>query len=164
MSCLSDKQKRLLSQLSARAYSRQAALARGVGQQPDMSYKAYDEFRHREVALATGKAGLRCCSQDDYKTIEAHFYHLLGEDGRALNSLVREATNENRVWETKITRQLAAMGKPDNLNYAAGICKQMFHGLSILEASPQQLRKIYFALIYQHQRQSRKQKAESRNV
>src|SRR4051812_39726153 len=68
MSCLSDTQKRLLSQLSARAYSKQSALARGRGVQPDMSYKAYDEFRHAQVALATGKAGLRCCSQDDYLT------------------------------------------------------------------------------------------------
>ncbi len=156
MSCLSDKQKRLLSQLSARAYNHLASLARGRGEQPDLSYKAYDEFRHREVALATGKAGLRCCSQDDYSTVQAHFLHLLAEDGRAFKALVREATNENRIWEHKILKQLAAMGKPNNLGYIAGICRQMFHGLSLLEATPEQLRKIYFALIYQHKRSTKK--------
>ena len=87
---LTHDQKRYLSQLASRAYKRQTAIARGRGE--SLAGGKYDglaqtaaeqQYRHDQVALATGKLGLRCCSQDDYKEVEGHFLDLLGNHAAA---------------------------------------------------------------------------------
>lgn len=150
MSALSNGQKAYLSQLSDRAFNRLAALAHGRGEELDSSTAARAKFRHEQVAEACGKLGLRCCSQDDYKTVEAHFLHLLGEDGRAMKALVRGEGNPRRVVEWKITKALEALGRP--ISYADGICRRMYHGTALMDASDKQLWKLFYALQYQLQR------------
>lgn len=175
---LSKLQKRYLSQLSDRTFNRQRALALGRGEEfppsPLNGLRAEPRretsstlagvrgetisetellrrFRHAEVAKASGKLGLRCCSQDDYKTVEAHFLNLLNEPGRALAAHVHGASNGRRQVEWKITQSLARLGK--GMAYAEGICRQMHHGTGLMDASEKQLWKIFYALEYQIKRQ-----------
>lgn len=169
---LSKTQKRYLSQLSDRAYNRLAALARGrggefppsplngerAGVRGEISDSALrKEFRHDEVAKACGKLGLRCCSQDDYSEVKAHFLHLLGEDGRAFKEHVHAQSNGRRVAEHKIVTALGALGK--GMPYAEALCHRMFGGTGLMDASERQLWKLFFALQFQVNRQSRRSRA-----
>jgi len=152
MSALTKDQKRYLSQQSDRLYNLDAAKARGRGETPDVTTKARATFRHGHVIAACGKHGLRCCSQEDFATVKAHFQNALGEPGQALKTLVHGDDNARRQVEWKITRACAALGK--SVAYAHGICKQRFHGLHIADASVRQLWGIYFALVKHQQRQN----------
>lgn len=147
---LTNSQKRYLSQLAERAYRLFAARARGRGEESDMRTKAIEAYRHAEVIKAVAKAGLRCCSQDDYGAVKAHFLHLLGEDGQAMKAHVHAQSNGRRVVEFKILEVLKALGKP--AAYANAICRQMFGGLGLIDASEKQLWKIFYALNKQRQR------------
>jgi hypothetical protein len=131
---LSNVQKRYLSQLARRAYAKAGA---------DADTLSADDYRHAEVARASGKLGLRCCSQDDYKIVEAHFLNLLGETGRAMTSLVRHQTNPRRVAEHKLV-QACAEAKV-TIGYAASICRSMFK-CSLDDATPDQLWKLKFTI------------------
>lgn len=143
---LSHKQKRYLSQLSDRAFQRAAADAYA---RHDYFYEgvptkqAHDDFRHSEVAQACGKAGLRCCSQDDYKLVEAHFLALLGRDVAAFNAGVRAATEPRRQAEAVLVRECERFGL--RLSYAAAICRNVFK-CSLEDASPKQLFKVMYTI------------------
>lgn len=158
---LHNSQKRILSQLARRAFNRARALARGrgevdpAGQFTDANLRREDDFRHHEVALATGKLGLRCCSQDDYGAVRAHFLHLLGQDGEAVKADVHGQNNPRRIVEWKITDALARLGR--KINYADSISRHMFHGLPLTDCTDAQLWKIFFALNKQAQRQHHQQ-------
>ncbi len=147
MTALSNKQKGILAREFDRAFNLLAARARGRGETPDISPAARAAFRHDQVAIACGKLGLRCCTQEDYSACRARAMHLLGEDGRAMNLLVRGESNGRRQLEWLINKELQRLGRP--LAYAAGICRRMFHGMSLLEASEEQMKKILSALRYQ---------------
>ena len=140
---LSNRQKRDLSLLAARAYKK--ALADSDGS------LTLDEaaFRHHEIGAACGKLGLRCCSQDDYKIIEAHFLNLLGESGRALTALVRHQTNPRRVAEYKLVQACEAAGV--NLGYAAAICRNMFK-CELDDAGADQIWKLTFTVKNRHRK------------
>lgn len=164
---LSNTQKRYLSQLSDRAYNRLAALARGRGEEfppspggegwgeggPVSESKLRAAFRHDEVAKACGKLGLRCCSQDDYNAVKAHFLTLLGEDGRAFKEHVRAQSNGRRIVEHKIVQALAALGQ--RMPYAESICRRMYHGTGLADATDKQLWKLFYALQYQINRNAK---------
>ena len=144
---LSKLQKSTLAREFDCAFNRAAALARGRGEQPDTSTAARTQYRHEQVAIATGKVGLRCCDNSDYSDCMARAKHLLGEDGQAMNHLIHGQSNRSRQFEFLIQKELDRLGLP--LSYAAGICRRMFHGLNLLEASQDQLFKILCALRYQ---------------
>lgn len=148
---LTNGQKRYLSQEAERAYRFLAAKARGRGEEWDMSAKAIAAWRHAQVAVAVQKIGLRCCSQADYSAVKAHFQHLLGADGKALRSMVRAQSEEQRQAEWKVLKACEALGRP--LHYADAICRRMFRGLALLDASPGQLWKVLAALNYEIKRQ-----------
>ena len=153
---LTNKQKRILSQDTERAYRFEAAKARGRGEEWDMSAKAINQWRHDQVVIAVQKVGLRCCSQADYSAVKAHFLHILGEDGKAMRSLVRSQSEEQRQYEWKITEACRALGV--QIFYANGICRRMFHGTVLLDASVDQLRKVFIALNAElHKRRTRAQ-------
>lgn len=132
--------------MAERAYRLAAARARGQGDEWDMATKVVAEWRRTEVAHACGKLGLRCCSQDDYGAVKAHFENLLGEPGRALKTLVHgdPDANKRRQVEWKIAQVCAAIGKPST--YALGICRQRYHGLHLFDATVHQLWGVYFVL------------------
>ena len=130
---LSKVQKRYLSQLARRALNQVRALARGRGEEFTATD---DDWRHEEVIVACGKAGLRCCSQDDYKIVEAHFLERLGAHGAAFNAQVRAATEKRRQAEAVLCRELAAAGL--RLGYAAAICERQ-NKCTLFDATERQL-------------------------
>lgn len=143
---LSNLQKSRLAQLAARAFRRQCAIARGRGEEPDSSWRAHDVWRHQQVAAACGKMGLRCCGQDDFNLVEAHFLHLLGEDGRALQSLVAHQAQPRSTAEAVLWRELQKAGDVGiTRDYLAAICKRQF-GCSLLDASERQLWNLVYTV------------------
>lgn len=144
---LTNDQKRYLSQLSDRAFRFLGAKARGRGEAwPEQATANLASFRHAEVAKACGKLGLRCCSQDDYGTVKAHFLSLLGEDGRALKAHVEGAKNPDRIAEWKLTQEIdAAAAVGITRRYAEEICKRQF-GCTILEATTKQKWNLMFTI------------------
>jgi hypothetical protein len=130
---LSKDQKRILSQFAQRAFNRDRAIALGRGETlPETA----DEYRRRHVATACGKHGLRCCSQDDYGLVKAHFQDLLGETGKAMNTLVHAEGNGRRVAEHKLVRACEAAKL--SVAYAATICRNQFK-CSLEDATEKQL-------------------------
>jgi hypothetical protein len=120
---LSHDQKRYLSQLSDRAFDRLSAEADGQYFYDDLpATKARQQFRHDQVVKACGKIGLRCCSQDDYLRVKAHFLDLLGETGKALDAHVRAETEGLRVVTNKIHAACREFGF--TLGYANKICQR----------------------------------------
>jgi len=126
---LTNIQKRTLANLARRACGLLAAQARGRGSEPD--WQSEEEFRHREVAKATGKAGLRCCTQSDYSAVKGHFLELLGQHGAAFNANVRAATEERRTVEYKINSACQEFGL--HISYADKICRAQNHGKGLFE-------------------------------
>jgi len=119
---LTNIQKRILSQLARRAFNRELAMARGRGEKlADLNEVA---FRHQHVAQACGKLGLRCCSQDDYGAVKAHFLDLLGEHTAAFTAVHHGEGNARRVAEYKLIEacKITGLGLP----YAARICANQF--------------------------------------
>jgi hypothetical protein len=121
---LSNGQKRYLAQLARRAWER------------DAEADGLDEagFRHEQVARAVGRLGLRCCSQDHYGAVKAHFLNLLGQPGRALEADLRgrPELNERRIILWKIKERCREYGI--GIGVAEGICRQMTRGRSLEEA------------------------------
>jgi hypothetical protein len=70
----------------------------------------FDNWRHAEVAKACGKAGLRCCENHDYPIVMAHFLKLAGEDGQALNWLLRAQSDGRRQAEAVLHREIIKRG------------------------------------------------------
>ena len=112
---LDNSQKRYLSQLARRAWLKLGA---------ELDGQAETDFRREHVAKATGKFGLRCCSQDDYGAAKAHFLELLGESGHALNALVHQQGNAQRIAMHKLKE--ACHYAHVSLEYPAAICRQQF--------------------------------------
>lgn len=141
---LSNAQKRHLSILARRAFRRAAALARGRG---EAFAESEEQFRHREVTTATGKIGLRCAGQDDYRAIEAHLWSLLKEEGRAFTAHVKAQTNSHRQAEAVLAREIEAAADviPDALRYITSICRAQFR-CSPLDASEKQLWNLVYTL------------------
>ncbi len=137
---LTNKQKRILSQFAQRAYNRDLAIARGQG---GTILETVDEYRRRHVAAACGKSGLRCCSQDDYGLVTAHFQDLLGESGRAMNTLVHAQGNGRRIAEYKLMQALGAARL--GIGYAARICMTQFK-CTLEDATEKQLWCLLFTI------------------
>lgn len=145
---LSKLQIKRLILLAQRAFTRSGALARGRGEIWAADASAFTAWRHREVAAACGKAGLRACGQRDYKAVEAHFFQLLGEDGAAMESNLRAQSEPIRQVQHKILGQLRELGRP--ITYAAAICKRMTRGQRDLEtANVRDLWNVSNALYYE---------------
>lgn len=137
---LTNLQKRKLACLCRRAFAAESAKARARGVEWDQSE---DQFRHAQVARATGKLGLRCCTQLDYKAVEAVFLDLLGESDRAFESAVQAQTEPRRQAEAVLWRNLQHYGlRPE---YAEAICRRQFK-CGVLEASTGQLWKLIYTV------------------
>lgn len=129
---LSHTQKRYLSQLARRAW-----------QSAERETGDADSFRHAEVIRACGKHGLRCCSQDDYKRVEAHFLWLLGEDVKAFHANLRAETEPVRTARAVLERECGRFGF--QLSYPAAICRQQFH-VELNSASEKQLWNLVYTI------------------
>jgi hypothetical protein len=138
---LTNVQKRTLAQLARRASGLLAAKARGRGEEWILTD---EEFRHQEVIKAVSKAGLRCCTQNDYSAVKAHFLELLGQHGAAFNAQVRAATEERRTIEYKIVQSCKEFGF--HLSYADKICRAQNHGAGLDEVDGKKLWNIFFTI------------------
>jgi hypothetical protein len=161
---LSNLQKAKLAKLARRAFNRSAAIARGRGEDPAAAIAAAiaaalgvdaprsdaprstlkTAFRHHHVAAACGKPGLTLCTQDDYKLVEAHFLDLLGESGRALNSLVDGAANPRRIAEHKLHQACTEFGF--TLGYAEAICRRQNRGAGLQDVDAKTLWNLVFTI------------------
>lgn len=130
---LTKDQKRYLSQLARRALNIVRALARGRGETFDVKE---EDWRHEEVIAACGKHGLRCCSQDDYAAVKAHFLDKLGQHGDAFNAQVRAATEKRRQAEAVLVRECEKAGF--KLAYADAICRTQ-NKCGLFDATEKQL-------------------------
>lgn len=138
---LSNHQKAHLAQLARRAFNLESARARGRGETPPADFTAW---RHEHVARACGRAGLRCCSQDNYKEVEAHFLDLLGQPARAFDAHVRGATNDRRIWEFKLLEACQQFGF--HIAYADTICRRQNHGAGLDDVGTNILRNLFFTI------------------
>lgn len=141
---LTNGQKAHLAQLATRAFNLESAKARGRGETVDCGRETVDAWRHAEVAKATGKQGLRCCDQSDYKTVEAHFLDILGQTARAFKAHIRAATEDRRVIEYKITEACQEFGFA--ISYADKICRAQNKGLGLEEVDEKHLWQIFYTL------------------
>lgn len=141
---LANNQKAYLAQLATRAFNMECAKARGRGETVDCGRETMDTWRHAEVAKATGKAGLKCCSQSDYKAVEAHFLEMLGHHARAFNAQVRSATEDRRVIEYKITEACREFNFA--ISYADKICRAQNKGLGLEDVDEKHLWQIFYTI------------------
>lgn len=141
---LSTAQKRtlILDHLRpAFAAAGQAAMARG--EIWDDTPAGFETWRHQVIVKATGKAGLRCCSQSDFTPLVAACWDLRGRPDIALKlSMQAEATERGRV-EFLIVRELDKVGW--NINYAAHICRAAHH-CSLFSATVRQLWATFYTV------------------
>ncbi len=144
---LTNGQKAYLSQLSDRAFRFAGAKARGRGETwPEDIAANLASYRHAEVAAACGKLGLRCCSQDDYKSVEAHFLNVLNQPGKAFQAHVRAQGNDERIAEWKLLQEIkAAADVGIDHRYAEAICKRQY-GCTIIEATAKQKWNLLFTI------------------
>jgi hypothetical protein len=159
---LSKKQKAYLSQLARRAFNLACDRARERGEEPDSSCRAADDWRRRQTAVACRKFGLRCCSQDDYRLVEARFLHIIGEDGLALNSLLVQQAEPRSTAEAHLYFELEkARDVGITREYLGTICRSQFK-CSLLEASENMFLCLLYTLRNRVAARRRKLKAEDR--
>jgi len=138
MSALTKGQKGYLAQLAARAYRVRPSVIGGAEDGISL-----DDWRRQQVGVAVNKAGLRCCSQFDFKAVEGHFLALLGDIGGAFNAHVRAATEPRRQAQWKLREACAQAGL--HIAYAEAICQRQFHCV-LDDATEKQLWNIKFTI------------------
>lgn len=154
-------QKKYLALLARRACNRAAALARGRGDEPGPELLDQEAFRHQAVVAACGKAGLRCCSQDDYGVVKGYLLEQLGEHGAAFEAQYHQQTNDRRVAEAVLVRECERAGL--RLAYAEAICRRQYR-LGLFEASEKQIWSLVFTVRNRASASRRKQKREQTEV
>jgi hypothetical protein len=116
------------------------------------------EFRHQQVEIATGKAGLTACSNADYRAIYAHFLKLQGnakaaaavyaKTGRVKGSKEVHDTHENRELAFHQIMRLAQVSDGAITDsYAADLSSDMFAGSPIHQLTASQLQALLFTLV-----------------
>jgi hypothetical protein len=142
---LSKRQKFILADLARIALQR--AFDAGEIEVSDLwempRSRAEEIFRHRIVAAAVGKPGLRCCTQEDFMAIKAVLLERIGNYAGAFEARMREATNERRVAAAVLDRELKRFGF--DRSYAAAIAARQFR-VALADASPHQLWCLIFTI------------------
>jgi len=136
---LTNRQKYVLSDLSRQAW--RLALERAGGREDDFCTE--EDFRHQEVARAVAKHGLKCCDQNDYKAIEAHFLALLGRTEAAQRAQARAGTEPKRQAEAVLAENLQKFGLP--MAYAESICRRQ-NKCSLAEAAANQIWRLVYTI------------------
>lgn len=116
---------------------------------------SFDEWRHSEVTKACGKNGLRCCDQDDYAGLKAHFLDAAGASGAAFNWHVRAQSQGDRVAMAVLRRECGAAGV--KVAYAAAICLRQFR-CTLEDASEKQIWSLVYTVRNRAAAKRRKEK------
>lgn len=135
---LTNTQKAELSILCRQAFDLHNTLAGPA------ATRAAEDFRHTQVHAAVNKPGLTACTQDDYLPLRAHFLHLLGRDGEALNAHMAHGTEDKRVALFKLNESLAKANLP--MAYAAAIARRQRHGRGIDELTAKELWQLIYTI------------------
>lgn len=156
---LHNQQKQQLAMLFRDAFEGQRREAREAGAVMEGGIyisailNDFDEWRHEQVARACNRAGLTCCSQDDFAALMAHVMALLGRAGDAHYWQERAAGNPVRVALYKLHAALREGGL--DTSYAAAICQRQYH-CTLDQANAKQL----WSLVYTVRNRSRKKAAQ----
>jgi hypothetical protein len=132
MKPLSRLQKSTICQIARRAFDKLTASNKITG-------ITFDDWRREECERATGLPGLRACGNDHYSVLASHFESLSGEDGRALNHLLADATNKRRQLEHVLLATLKGAELP--ITFAERIAQDKFK-CGVMDASDEHLRAI----------------------
>ena len=130
MKPLSHLQKSTICQIARRTFDKLTASNKITG-------ITFDDWRRDECERATGLPGLRECGNDHYSVLASHFESLSGEDGRALNHLLADATNKRRQLEHVLLATLKGAELP--IIYAERIAQDKFQ-CGVMNTSDAQLR------------------------
>lgn len=132
MKPLSQLQKAKLAQLARRAWQH-------LGKTAAVPLPDFDAWRRDQVFAACGKHGLTEATNADFNLIAAHLHSLLGEDGVALNELLRAGTEQRRQMEVVLLRELAGAGLDQR--YAETIARARF-GANVSNLNDAQLQQL----------------------
>lgn len=145
MTLLSNEQKAAICRLARRAYDTWAGREAFEDANDGLSMsKCFEAWRRVEQGKAVGRQSLRDCTSDnDYLRLTAHFQNLLGDSGRALNSLLRHGEEPRVVAFHKL--QLALRERGLHEGYAAAICRRQFR-CELGDASAKQLWNLFFTV------------------
>lgn len=113
----------------------------------------FEQWRHEQVFIACGKAGLREAGQAHYRSIKAHFLQLSGKAEKAKNQWAKTGrvkgseevhdTHENREVSRAILRDLIA-GSHGAISeaYVAAISRNKFEGRDIYNLTARELQQM----------------------
>lgn len=146
---LSNRQKAVLAQAAARAFKK-------LSDSGQLGGVDLDTWRRDECERAVGKPGLRECDNGDYLKLLAAFESLAGEDGRAMNALVKEQSESRRRNEFILVREMERGGFGPA--YVETICRSQFK-CAVADATADQLLKLAFTI--RNRSAARRRKAES---
>lgn len=115
-------------------------------------------FRHEQVAVATGKAGLRECDNSNFRAIKAHFLRLAGREneaaaqwaktGRVQGSEEIGDTHENRETALAVLRETIALsGGLVSEEYARTIAADQCGGREMEEMTASELQTLVYTVV-----------------
>lgn len=136
MRFLSKLQKAKLAQLARRAWEY-------VGSKSAEPLPPLDDWRRAEIFKAVGRHGLTECVNAEFNPVAAHFHSLLGEDGIAMNELLRAGTEQRRQMEVVLLRELERAGLPQS--YAEQISRARW-GLNVADLDDSQIKQLLFTI------------------
>lgn len=117
----------------------------------------FDVWRHEQVCIACGRAGLRDANQTHYRSIFAHFQMLAGQEAKARETWAKTGrvkgspevhdTHENREVARAIIRDLIA-GSEGVIGdaYVAAISRNKFAGRELLALTACELKQMVITL------------------
>jgi hypothetical protein len=144
MSLSPEKIKRLIVDHLRPAFHHQIAKARARDLDMPSDAKAFDAWRRFHVGEATGKAGLRCCNNDDFHAVVARCWDLRDRPDLAFNILAQSPeAAERRKIEWLIGRELERGGL--NIAYVIAICRHQYK-CSLNDASNGQLWRLFYTV------------------
>ena len=102
----------------------------------------FETFRKDEAIKACGRR-ISEARNSHFSALKSHFLNLAGEAGRAFDSAMREATNDQRIALNKLAEECAARGL--DLKYPAAIAWNQFK-LPLDKCSAKQLWCLVFTI------------------
>jgi len=137
MSELSNLQKAQLGQLARSAWLAWAGREEFLDTNAELSASAaFTAWRHWQQGKACGRQSLLACTQEDFLPLRAHFLALGGHEEQAGRTLVRAASEPERLARYKLKEALQERGLAEG--YAAAICQRQYRK-PLAEASAKQL-------------------------
>jgi len=125
---LTATQKRELCILARKAYARARATGDAVNPIDDgmCESRAFEVWRRLQQVAAVGQASLRCCINNDYLPLKAHFLALAGAARQAREVAAKHVTEPRQWARARLRRECneAADVMRDAWGYAGGFLRK----------------------------------------